>query len=33
MWAFQKPLPNARPGEKWVLMEKIFAAGKPVEQA
>ena len=24
MWKFQKPLPGARPGEKWVLMEKIF---------
>jgi len=24
MWKFQKPLPNARPGEKWVRMEKIF---------
>jgi L-rhamnose mutarotase len=24
MWKFQQPLPNAKPGEKWVLMEKIF---------
>ena len=24
MWTFQKPLPQAKPGEKWVLMEKIF---------
>jgi L-rhamnose mutarotase len=24
MWKFQKPLPNAHPGEKWVRMEKIF---------
>lgn len=24
MWRFQKPVPQARPGEKWVLMEKIF---------
>lgn len=24
MWKFQKPLPNARPGEKWMLMEPIF---------
>jgi len=24
MWKFQKPLPVARPGEKWVRMEKIF---------
>lgn len=24
MWKFQKPLPFAKPGEKWILMEKIF---------
>lgn len=24
MWKFQQPLPGARPGEKWVLMDKIF---------
>jgi L-rhamnose mutarotase len=24
MWKFQKPLPSARPGEKWLLMEQIF---------
>ena len=24
MWKFQKPLPHARPGEKWVRMQKIF---------
>jgi L-rhamnose mutarotase len=24
MWKFQQPLPGAAPGEKWVLMEKIF---------
>ena len=24
MWGFQKPLPNAKPGEKWLLMERIF---------
>ena len=24
MWRFQKPVPQARPGQKWVLMEKIF---------
>jgi L-rhamnose mutarotase len=24
MWRFQKPLPGAKPGEKWLLMEKIF---------
>lgn len=25
MWKFQKPLPLARPGEKWMLMDKIFS--------
>ncbi len=24
MWKFQKALPDARPGEKWLLMERIF---------
>jgi L-rhamnose mutarotase len=24
MWKFQQPLPEAGPGEKWILMEKIF---------
>ena len=24
MWKFQQPLPWAKEGEKWVLMEKIF---------
>ena len=24
MWRFQKPLPQAKPGEKWMLMERIF---------
>ncbi|MBV9986902.1 MAG: L-rhamnose mutarotase [Chitinophagaceae bacterium] len=24
MWKFQQPLPFAKPGEKWVLMKKIF---------
>jgi L-rhamnose mutarotase len=24
MWKFQQPLPEARPGEKWLLMERIF---------
>jgi L-rhamnose mutarotase len=24
MWKYQKSLPQARPGEKWILMEKIF---------
>lgn len=24
MWRFQQPTPQARPGEKWLLMETIF---------
>ena len=24
MWKYQQPIPWAKPGEKWVLMEKIF---------
>ena len=25
MWKFQKALPQAKPGEKWLLMERIFS--------
>lgn len=25
MWNYQQPLPFAKPGEKWVLMDKIFS--------
>jgi L-rhamnose mutarotase len=24
MWKFQEPLPDAKPGEKWMLMERVF---------
>jgi L-rhamnose mutarotase len=24
MWTFQQPLPEAKPGEKWLLMDRIF---------
>ncbi|MCB0688426.1 MAG: L-rhamnose mutarotase [Saprospiraceae bacterium] len=24
MWKFQEPLPWAKPGEKWILMDEIF---------
>jgi L-rhamnose mutarotase len=24
MWKYQKPLPVAKPGQKWVEMEKVF---------
>lgn len=29
MWKFQKPLPQAKPGEKWILMERIFKLESP----
>ncbi len=28
MWKFQNPLPQAKPGEKWILMERIFKLEK-----
>lgn len=28
MWKFQQPLSQAKPGEKWMLMEKIFTLEK-----
>jgi L-rhamnose mutarotase len=28
MWQFQQELPNAKPGEKWMLMERIFKLEK-----
>jgi len=24
MWKFQQPLPQTKPGEKWLLMERVF---------
>ena len=27
MWKFQRPLPEAKPGEKWILMERVFKLG------
>jgi len=27
MWGFQQPIPWAKPGEKWVLMNRIFKSG------
>ena len=24
MWKYQQPLPTARPGEKWMLMQSVF---------
>jgi L-rhamnose mutarotase len=28
MWKFQQELPNAKPGEKWMQMERIFKLTK-----
>src|SRR5215469_7428615 len=28
MWQFQQPLPQAKPGEKWLLMERVFKLEK-----
>lgn len=25
MWKYQQSLPGSKPGEKWILMEKIFS--------
>jgi len=25
MWKYQQALPNAKPGEKWILMDKFFS--------
>ena len=30
MWSFQQALPQAQPGEKWLVMERIFRL-EPVE--
>ncbi len=27
MWKYQQALPGARPGEKWVVMDRIFGLG------
>lgn len=29
MWDYQQVLPLAKPGEKWMLMEKIFELNEP----
>ncbi len=28
MWKYQQPIPWAKPGEKWVLMDRIFKSGE-----
>jgi len=32
MWKFQQPLPFAKPGQKWVLMDEIFSFGVAGQQ-
>ncbi len=27
MWSYQQPLPWAKEGQKWILMDKIFQSG------
>jgi L-rhamnose mutarotase len=31
MWHYQAPLPQAKPNEKWILMEQIFALNPNTE--
>ncbi len=33
MWKFQRPLPEAKPGEKWMLMERVFKLEQPLAAA
>ena len=28
MWTYQRALPWAKPGEKWVLMDRIYSSGE-----
>lgn len=28
MWKFQQPIPEGKPGEKWLLMDRIFKLEK-----
>jgi L-rhamnose mutarotase len=30
MWNYQQALPFAKPGEKWLPMNKIFEFGAPI---
>lgn len=32
MWEYQQALPVARPGEKWLLMDKIFSLKEQLER-
>jgi L-rhamnose mutarotase len=29
MWKFQQPVPGAKEGEKWIVMEKFYQLNKP----
>ena len=29
MWKYQQAIPTAKPGEKWVIMDKIFETKNP----
>jgi L-rhamnose mutarotase len=31
MWKYQKALPWARPGEKWVAMQRIFSLSNSLQ--
>jgi L-rhamnose mutarotase len=33
MWKYQQALPGAKPGEKWVLMERIFSLQEQLSAA
>ena len=30
MWKYQQALPGAKPGEKWVLMDRIFSLNQQI---
>ena len=32
MWKYQQALPGSKPGEKWVVMEKIFTSPQPLSE-
>ena len=32
MWEFQQPLPDAKPGEKWIPMKRIFKLERVLEE-